>query len=171
MIQKNIEDLAPQVAELLYMINKGHDLVVNSNIHIYKGYLVASSSIDGGVSYTHYFFGRIPLPYKKKLKKFFGYNDSIYISDLLSFRNKFGEIIAENQFNVNYVDEMTVEVSKGNISIREKPDNLNLALLKLALMFQVESKAITYPQQLENLLVEFDRQCVERAENKYYDCV
>lgn len=171
MIQKNIEDLAPQVAELLYMMNKGHDLVVNSNIHLYNGYLVATSSVDGGLTLTHYFFGRIPLPYKKKLKKLLGYNDSVYTSDLLSTRNRFGELIAENQFNVNYLDEMTVEVSKGNVSIREKPDNLNLALLKLALMFQVESKVVTYPIALEALLVEFDRQRLERAENQFHDCV
>lgn len=171
MIQKNIEDLTPQVAELLYMINKGHDLVVHSNIHIYNGYLVATSSMDGGITSTHYFFGRIPIPYKKKLKKFVGFNDSVYISDLLSFRNRFGGIIAENRFNVAFLDEMTVEVSKGNISIKEKPDNLNLALLKLALMFQVESKVITYPQALESVLMEFDRQYIERAENRFYDCV
>lgn len=171
MIQKNIVDLAPQVVELLYMINKGHPLVINSKIHIYNGYLVATSSMNGGVSLTHYFFGRIPIPYKKKLKRFFGYNDTVYISDLLAVRNKLGEIIADNRFNVNYLNETTVEVSKGNISVRERSENLNVALLKLALMFQVESKTIAYPLALEAVLSEFDRQCSERAENKFTDCV
>lgn len=170
MIQKKIEDLTPQVAELLYLINKGHDLVINSHIHLHNGYLIASTSFDGGLTKNHYFFGRIPLPFKRKLKKNVGHNDNVIISDLLSYKHKFGEIIVENRFNIQYINDEIVQVSKGNIFIRDKHDNLNFSLLKLALMFQVESDSVIYPKQLEGVLVEFDRQFKERMDNRFFDC-
>ena len=49
-------------------------------------------------------------------------------------------------------------------------DNLNFSLLKLALMFQVESDSVIYPKQLEGVLVEFDRQFKERMDSRFFDC-